>query len=553
MKYLYRFVLALVLFLIGCASPNSQVTPLPPLPPPPPPPPPPAHYVVSGTVVNLAGTNGGLILQDNGTDDLPVNANGTFQFATTIASGKPFDITVFTQPSSPLQQCTVENGTGVATSNVSNIKVECGHNEWAWMAGSKVVNQIGTYGAMGTSAPNNTPGGRQQAATWTDSSGDLWLFGGYGEDFSGILLPMNDLWNFSAGEWTWVSGPTVGGQSGNYGIMGVPSVNGNPGARFQSVSWTDKAGSFWLFGGLGFDSAGKEASLNDLWKYSAGEWTWMGGSSVANKNGVYGTIGVADPSNMPGARDQAVVWTTASDDVWLFGGLGYDESSATVGLLSDLWSYSAGQWTWMGGPKVTNQKGVYGIQGMAATGNIPGARFGAYNWIDASGNLWLFGGCAYDSIGTSAIINDLWKYSSGEWTWVGGSAVGNQGGVYGTKGTASVNNTPGARQSGVAWSDANGNAWIFGGNGLYARSLGGNLNDLWRYSGGEWSWVSGSNVASQTSSFGNQGVLDPGNMPGARDNLIRWTDSQNNLWLLGGFQPTPGTSGNLNDLWMYMP
>ena len=548
MKFLCRsLVIALVLFLVGCGSQSSLITPLPP------PPPPPAKYAISGTVVNLAGNNGGLILQNNGTDDLPVNANGTFRFATTMASGTPFNITVFTQPSSPVQQCTVANGSGTATANINNVKVECGHGEWGWMAGSQAVNQNGTYGAVGTSAPNNTPGGRQQAATWTDSSGDLWLFGGYGEDSNGTLLPMNDLWKFSGGEWTWVSGPRIGGQNGNYGTLGATSANGIPGARFESVSWTDATGNFWLFGGLGFDSVGSEASLNDLWKYSAGQWTWMGGSSVANKNGIYGTIGVADPNNVPGARDLAVVWVNSSGDVWLFGGLGYDESSATAGVLSDLWTYRAGEWTWLGGPKVMNQKGVYGIRGVAAISNIPGARYSAYNWIDASGNLWLFGGCAYDSTGTIASINDLWKYSGGQWTWVGGPEVGIQVGVYGTQGAASATNTPGARQDGVAWTDDAGKAWIFGGNGFYASNARGNLNDLWQYSGGEWTWVSGSNVANQSSTFGSKGVLAPGNSPGARFSLTHWTNSQGKLWLFGGFDLTPGTTGNLNDLWMYMP
>ncbi len=548
MKFLYRsFLIALVFFLVGCASQNNRVTPPPPLPPPP------AQYTISATVVDLAGSNGGLVLQNNGKDDLPVNANGKFQFATTIANGTPFNVTVLTQPSSPVQQCTVANGSGTVTANVNGVKVECGHGEWGWMTGSQAVNQNGTYGTVGTPAPNNTPGGRQNAATWTDSSGDLWLFGGYGEDSNGTLLPMNDLWKFSGGEWTWVSGPRIGGQNGTYGTLGVPSVNGTPGARFEAVSWADTAGNLWLFGGIGFDSVGNEASLNDLWKYSAGKWTWVGGSAVANKNGTYGTIGVADPTNMPGARDQAVVWTNSSGDVWLFGGLGYDESSTTVGMLSDLWTYTAGQWTWMGGPKVTNQKGVYGTQGVAATSNVPGARFGAYNWIDASGNLWLFGGCAYDSNGNSAVINDLWEYSGGEWTWVGGSAVGNQRGVYGTQGAASANNTPGARQDGVAWVDATGNAWIFGGNGPYAPNIAGNLNDLWKYSGGQWTWVSGSNVGNQTSTFGNKGALAPGNTPGGRLFLTRWTDPQGNLWLLGGYGQVPGTTGNLNDLWMYMP
>lgn len=548
MKFLYRsFLIALVFFLVGCASQNNQVTVSPP------PPPPPAQYAISGTVANLAGSSSGLVLQNNGKDDLPVNANGNFKFATTITSGTPFNVTVLTQPTSPVQQCTVANGSGTAMANVNSVKVECGHNEWAWMAGSQAINQIGSYGAVGTSAPNNSPGGRQSSATWTDSSGDLWLFGGYGEDSNGTLLPMDDLWKFSAGEWTWVSGPTIGGQSGNYGTLGVPSASGIPGARVFALSWTDMEGNFWLFGGSGFDSVGKEAELNDLWKYSAGEWTWVGGSAIANKNGVYGTIGVADPSNMPGARNHSVVWKNSSGDIWLFGGIGYDESSATVGLLSDLWIYKAGQWTWMGGPKVTNQKGVYGTQGIAAASNVPGARLEAYNWIDASGNLWLFGGSAYDSTGANVLINDLWKYSGGEWTWVGGPDVGNQAGVYGTQGTASANNTPGARVSGVAWTDATGNAWLFGGSGYYAPNAVGNLNDLWKYSGGQWTWVGGSNVKSQNSTFGNRGVLDPGNAPGARLFLTHWTDPQGNLWLFGGYGQTPGTTGNLNDLWMYMP
>lgn len=226
--------------------------------------------------MNLVESNGGLILQNNGKDDLPVNANGSFHFATTIVSGNAFNVTVQTQPSSPVQQCTVANGSGMAVANVNNVKVECGHNEWAWMAGSQTYNQLSTNGTQGTPAAGNTPSSRQYAATWTDSSGDLWLFGGYGEDSNSTLLPMNDFWKFSAGEWTWMGGPTMGGQIGNYGTLGVPTANGIPGARFEAVSWTDSSGNFWLFGGLGVDSVGHKANLNDLWKYSGGEWTWMG-------------------------------------------------------------------------------------------------------------------------------------------------------------------------------------------------------------------------------------------------------------------------------------
>jgi len=505
-KSLLPVVAAFALFLSGCANQNNNnqnnnntTTPT---------------YKISGTVVNLAtGNSGGLVLQDNGADNLTVPANGSFSFATTILKGGAYSVTVFTQPSAPAQQCSVENGAGTAMSNVTNVKVECGHNGWAWMSGSQTINQMGTYGTLGAPAAVNTPSGRQYAASWSDSSGNLWLFGGYGEDTNGVLLPINDLWKFSAGEWTWMGGPTIGGQSGNYGTRGVATPNGIPGARSLAASWTDASGSFWLFGGLGYDSVGHEASLNDLWKYRAGEWTWVGGSALTNNNGVYGTLGVADPGNIPGARSEAAVWVDSSGALWLFGGEGYDASNTIVGQLSDLWKYSGGQWTWMAGPKVMNQKGVYGSQGTPAAGNNPGGRMGAYSWIDASGNLWLFGGNAYDSNGTSGNINDLWKFSGGQWTWMAGSKVISQPPVYGTQGTPAANNIPGARCYGSAWTDASGNLWLFGGGGFYAANSAGALNDLWKYSGGQWTWVSGS--ANQSSTFGTEGVLDPANMPGA--------------------------------------
>jgi hypothetical protein len=42
---------------------------------------------------------------------------------------------------------------------------------------------------------------------------------------------------------------------------------------------------------------------------------------------------------------------------------------------------------------------------------MPGARFGAHSWTDASGNLWLFGGQGGDATGNVGYLNDLWKYT----------------------------------------------------------------------------------------------------------------------------------------------
>ena len=84
------------------------------------------------------------------------------------------------------------------------------------------------------------------------------------------------------------------------------------------TNWVDSSGNLWLFGGFGYDSAGTRGSLNDLWKYSNGEWTWESGSKLVNQIGVYGTQGVPAPGNIPGARNWSVTWTDLSGNLWLF-------------------------------------------------------------------------------------------------------------------------------------------------------------------------------------------------------------------------------------------
>jgi N-acetylneuraminic acid mutarotase len=351
--------------------------------------------------------------------------------------------------------------------------------QWTWMSGSSAPNQAGIYGTLGVAAAGNVPGARCQAVGWTDSAGNLWLFGGLGLDSTGSSQNLNDLWKFSGGEWTWMGGSNIGEQSGVYGTLGTASSANVPGARALALSWTDGAGNFWLFGGSGIDANGASDYLNDLWKYSGGEWTWMSGANVVDQPGVYGTLGTAAAGNTPGARIEAVGWTDAHGNLWLFGGSPGPDGQ--FGIFNDLWEYSAGQWTWMSGSSSIDQLGIYGTQGTPAANNLPGSRVGGATWIDASGNLWMFGGDGYDSVGGVGILSDLWKYSGGEWTWVGGPNVGVQAGIYGTEGTAASGNIPGARFSAASWTDKSGNFWLFGGDGNDSTGTLGYLNDLWKY------------------------------------------------------------------------
>src|SRR5438034_1104322 len=70
-------------------------------------------FTVGGTVTGLTGT--GLVLQNNGGDNLAINASGSFTFKTALTSGSAYLVTVSTQPSSPTQVCTVTNGSGTIT------------------------------------------------------------------------------------------------------------------------------------------------------------------------------------------------------------------------------------------------------------------------------------------------------------------------------------------------------------------------------------------------------------------------------------------------------
>ncbi|MGE3481109.1 MAG: hypothetical protein AB7K73_06830, partial [Gammaproteobacteria bacterium] len=66
-------------------------------------------FTIGGTISGLAGT---VELQNNGGDTLSRSANGAFTFATELADGADFDVTVLAQPVSPNQTCVVGNGSG---------------------------------------------------------------------------------------------------------------------------------------------------------------------------------------------------------------------------------------------------------------------------------------------------------------------------------------------------------------------------------------------------------------------------------------------------------
>jgi len=114
-------------------------------------------YTVGGTVSGLSG--GGLVLQNNGGNDLAVGANGPFAFATPLPAGSSYAVTVSHQPTDPTLNCVVMNvgRSGViAAANVTSVTVKCaaiGRFGYVANAGSSSVSGFALDATTGALQP----------------------------------------------------------------------------------------------------------------------------------------------------------------------------------------------------------------------------------------------------------------------------------------------------------------------------------------------------------------------------------------------------------------
>lgn len=354
-------------------------------------------------------------------------------------------------------------------------------------------------------------------------------------------------------EWTWISGRSFDALGGGYGLgvygtKGVADPANFPGGRQDAMQWIDSSNQLWLFGGIGRDPGTGFGRLNDLWKFDGTNWTWVKGANTVNSAGAYGTKGVADPANEPGARVSGTTWVDSSGNLWLFGGCAGINS---WDCFSDLWKFDGINWTWVAGPNTKNTNGVYGTKGIANAANFPGGRQGAAGWIDSADNLWIFGANAglEESFGTPSTLNDLWKFDGTNWTWVAGpKTIGGPGdGNWGTVNIPAVSNIPSSRGKSISWVDSSDNLWLFGGS-----SYDGEFNDLWKFDGTNWTWKGGSNLANQTGIYGKKNIAGSQNRIGSRGNGIGGKLPNGRIWIFGGFGvDANGDSGQLNDLWIF--
>ncbi|MBV9962617.1 MAG: T9SS type A sorting domain-containing protein [Parafilimonas sp.] len=359
-------------------------------------------------------------------------------------------------------------------------------------------------------------------------------------------------------EWTWVSGFNTSNPIAEYGTKGRGSINNTPGGREKSISWTDKKGNFWIYGGDEGYNGTTIGIFNDLWKFSPknNQWTWISGGKKINQSVIYGEKNVGSASNSPGSRREGASWVDKSGNLWLFGGWGYKKKKQ--GDFNDLWKFdiTTNEWTWINGDSVQNKIANYGTKGKASLKSKPGARWGAISWVDKSNNLWMFGGFGFSQKDSGDdFLNDLWKYDidNNKWTWVSGDSISSVSSIYGIKNVSSPTNRPGSRIESASCIDANGNLWMFGGSGLGAGTHNSLLNDLWKYdiSSKQWTWVSGDSLTDSYGVYGTKQVESSGNKIGARTSSAMWVDKNGIFWIFGGYGYGYITYGFLNDLWNY--
>jgi N-acetylneuraminic acid mutarotase len=398
--------------------------------------------------------------------------------------------------------------------------------------------------------------------TWTGEDGYLYLFGG--RRIHNGYPPFNDLWRYNpaTNKWTWVAGSDIPSQHGEYGTRGVPHEDNYPGARFYSHTAKDQQGNVWLFGGIGYASAGTESGrLNDLWRMDqeTGLWTWVSGTDILNHPGVYETTAESTGTLMPAARDSAAAWVDHSGNFWVFGGT--TTGTETYTELNDLWKYEISQDEWhLVKHRPESLWGTYGSQLVEDPDNIPGHRTFPATWVDEH-NLWMFGGGGRAAAGNGkGPLNDLWKFNlqSKNWTWMGGSDQIRSPGNFTELGVTSSEGQPPSRMDTIFWSDALGHFWIFGG---VSRGVRGTLmrNDLWKFSPsqGMWTWMKGSESAPDPGHYGEVGIPAPDNSPPSRGLSAGWGMEDGTAWIFGGtyYDDTDyfPRSHPLNDMWRYTP
>ncbi len=245
-----------------------------------------------------------------------------------------------------------------------------------------------------------------------------------------------------------------------------------------AVSTFEVVYSMSYFGDTLYAGLGSTANDAEVWSWNGSTWTKIGGDSL----------------NSGWTTNFEYVYQMTNDGTNLYAGLGLTAGDAEV------WSWNGSAWTRIGGDAVNSSW--------------------ANSTFETVTGLLYQGSTLYVGLGSNAGDADVWSYTGGTWTQIGGDglnsswAVSTYEGVYSLRGDgtnvyAGLGATAGDNE---VWS-WNGSAWTkIGGDGinsgftnthtivstlsyvgttLYAGLTGAVSSEVWAYSGGVWTQVGG--------------------------------------------------------------
>jgi 6-phosphogluconolactonase (cycloisomerase 2 family) len=115
-----------------------------------------ATSTVSAVVTGITNVSG-LVLQDNGADNLAVSTSGTYPFATRLTEGQSYDVRVLNQPAG--HTCSVLNGSGTIGAASVSVTVVCpwhvGYRGYAGSGGGSWIAADYIDQSTGATTPGN--------------------------------------------------------------------------------------------------------------------------------------------------------------------------------------------------------------------------------------------------------------------------------------------------------------------------------------------------------------------------------------------------------------
>lgn len=134
---MWLLVISGVFILAACAGGGAQ-------------PPSTKSFTVGGNVLDLTGS--GLVLQNNGANDLNISTNGDFSFTVALANGASYSVRITSQPSG--QICSIDgrsSGT-VSSANITDIQINCITLPQLWLSANDGVTGFEFFRSDGTAA-----------------------------------------------------------------------------------------------------------------------------------------------------------------------------------------------------------------------------------------------------------------------------------------------------------------------------------------------------------------------------------------------------------------